>query len=111
MFVRRKILSCTVVLLALTQFPNPAAIAQQAVLTRGDATVVLQPFAPNIVRVTLSLDKTAALKPPGVGITATGAAAGWAEESVDGGDTFRSDRMVIHVSPESHGAPSGTRRI
>ena len=109
MFVRRKILSCTIGLSVLASVPHGAAVAQQAVLTRGNAAIVLQPFAPNIVRVTLSLDKTAALKPPGVGITATGAAAGWAEESVDGGDTFRSDRMVIHVSPESHGAPSGTQ--
>src|SRR5258708_40248576 len=109
LFDRRTILNCTIILLGLTYFPDRAAVAQQAILTRGSATVVLQAFAPNIVRVTLSLDKAAALKGPGAGIMATGVATGWKQESVDGGDIFRSDRMVVHVSPESHGALSGTQ--
>jgi len=40
---------------------------------------------------------------------ATGVAPGWKQESMDGGDTFRSDRMVVRVSSESHEAPSGTQ--
>jgi alpha-D-xyloside xylohydrolase len=111
LFDRRTILRHTTVLFTLALFPTCAAIAQQVVLTRGSATVALEAFAPNIVRVTLSLDKTAALKQPGVGITATAtkATAGWTQASVKGDDTFRSDRMVVHVSPESHGTPSGTQ--
>jgi alpha-D-xyloside xylohydrolase len=109
LFDRCTIWGCAILMLGLTYSPSRAAVAQQAVLTRGSAAVVLQAFAPNIVRVTLSLDKTAALKGPGVGIIATGMATGWKQESVDGGDTFRSDRMVVHVSPESHGVPSGTQ--
>jgi alpha-D-xyloside xylohydrolase len=109
MWVRRTILSCTIALLMPATVPSRLAVAQQVVLTRGNATVALEAFAPNIVRVTLSLDKTAALKPPGVGITAAGAVSGWTQESVNGSDTFRSDRMVVHVSPESHGTPSGTQ--
>ena len=106
---RYMILKYSIVLLVLALLPNLRSIAQQVVLTRGNATVELQAFAPNIVRVTLSLDETAALKPPGVGITATAAAAGWVQERIDGGDTFRSDRMVVHVSPESQETPSGTQ--
>ena len=83
-------------------------MAQQAVFTRGDATVILQAFAPNIVRVTLSLDNAAALKGPGIGITATAAPTGWTQTSVNGDDTFRSDRMVVHLSSPSRGTPSGT---
>ena len=111
LFDRRTIFGHTTVLFTLALFPSCAAIAQQVVLTRGSATVALEAFAPNIVRVTLSLDKTAALKQPGVGITATAtkATAGWTQASVKGDDTFRSDRMVVHVSPESHGTPSGTQ--
>ena len=109
LFDRCTIWGCAIFVLGLIYSPSRAAVAQQAVLTRGSAAVVLQAFAPNIVRVTLSLDKTAALKEPGVGIMATGMATGWKQESVDGGDTFRSDRMVVHVLPESHGSPSGTQ--
>jgi alpha-D-xyloside xylohydrolase len=53
------------------------AMAQQTVLTRNNATVVLEGYAPNIVRVTISLDNAFALKGPGVGITATPAGSGW----------------------------------
>ena len=109
LFDRCTIWGCAIFVLGLIYSPSHAAVAQQAVLTRGSAAVVLQAFAPNIVRVTLSLDKTAALKETGVGIMATGMATGWKQESVDGGDTFRSDRMVVHVLPESHGSPSGTQ--
>jgi alpha-D-xyloside xylohydrolase len=109
LFDRCKILKYSIVLLLLAPLSNFTTAAQQVVLTRGNATLELQAFAQNIVHVTLSLDKTAALKPPGVGITATGAAAGWTQERVGAGDTFRSDRMVVHVSSESHGSSSGTQ--
>jgi alpha-D-xyloside xylohydrolase len=69
---------------------------------------VLDVFGPNIVRVTLSLDKAAALKGPGVGITASATASGWTQASGKDGDTFRSDRLVVHVLPETHSTPSGT---
>jgi alpha-D-xyloside xylohydrolase len=109
LFGRRTSLGFAILLFTLTLLPNGSATAQQAVLTRANATVVLEAFAPNILRVTLSLDKSAALKLPGVGITVTGSSTGWTQESVQGEDTFRSDRMVAHVSSESHGAPSGTQ--
>ncbi len=40
------------------------------VLDRGGSTIVLEPYAPNIIRVTLSLLKKPALAPPGYGFTA-----------------------------------------
>lgn len=83
-------------------------MAQQAVLTRGNATVVLEGYAPNILRVTMSLDKTYALKSPGVGITAEPDEAGWTQSSEGSGDGFRSNRMVVQVAPEGHGKASGT---
>ena len=85
------------------------SFAQQVILTRANATVALEAFAPNIVRVTLSLDRAAALQTPGVGIIATPAGAGWSRSEDRGGDIFQSDRLVVHVSPESHGTPSGTQ--
>ena len=85
------------------------ASAQQMVLTRGAATVSLEGYAPNIVRVTLSLDNDAALKGPGVGIVASRASSGWSHSEAADGDVYRSERLVVHVSPESHGKPSGTQ--
>jgi alpha-D-xyloside xylohydrolase len=85
-------------------------LAQQVVLTRANATVVLEGFAPNIVRVTLSLDRNFALKGPGVGVTASGSDSGWTHSSsAQGMDVYQSSRMTLHVTPESHGAPTGTQ--
>jgi alpha-D-xyloside xylohydrolase len=82
-----------------------AAWGQQAVLSRGDATVVLEGFAPNIVHVTLSLNNDAALHGPGVGITASKSTRGWSHASAVDGDIYRSDRLIVHVSPAPNGAP------
>ncbi len=84
------------------------AMAQRAVLTRNNATVVLEGYAPNILRVTMSLDQAFALNAPGVGITAAPEATGWTQSSEAKGDDFRSDRMVVHVSPEAHWKAAGT---
>jgi hypothetical protein len=75
-FERRTTLSRRTGWLALMLFSCGVVVAQQAILTRSNATVVLDAFAPNIVRVTLSLDKAAALKSPGIGVTASATASG-----------------------------------
>lgn len=85
-----------------------AAHAQRVVLPRDPATVVLEGYAPNIVRVTLSLDEQSAKAKPGVGITAAPSEKGWtAEAQSGGGDTYRSSELVVHVSPRSTGKPTG----
>jgi hypothetical protein len=62
------------------------------VFERDDRTIVLEPFGPNIVRVTLSSDKGAALGAPGYGIIATPSMTGWTHEQDSAGyDTIRSD--------------------
>ncbi len=82
------------------------ASAQSLTLERGFASeatgvahVSVQPYGPNIVRVTLSLDEARAMAGPGYGITGHPAPAGWTASSDDGGDTLQSSRMVVHVSP------------
>jgi alpha-D-xyloside xylohydrolase len=84
------------------------AQAQQTVLTRGNATVVLEGFAPNIVRVTMSLNKADAMKGPGIGITAEANKTGWTYSTGSDGDRFGSDRMVVRVSAPREGKSSGT---
>jgi alpha-D-xyloside xylohydrolase len=86
------------------------AEAQQLSLTRGEATVLVEPYALNVVRVSLSLRRDDALAGPGYGISAKAAAAGWAAEKSEQGDVLRSSRMVVRVSPENRKyVPTGTQ--
>ena len=96
------------VLLALAALAATASAEDKIVLTRQNATVMLEPYAPNILRVTLSLNKADATSAPGYGITAQPAPAGWTHESSDSGDTYRSARMVVTVGASHHWAPAST---
>ena len=85
-----------------------AAHAQkQVVLKRDNATVTLESYAPNIVRITMSLDKPAALAPPGYGISAQPKDAGWKYSHTATTDTYQSGQMKVEmpVPHYSHGAP------
>jgi alpha-D-xyloside xylohydrolase len=94
---------------ALCLAASLAAHAQQLTLTRGEATVLVEPYAPNIVRVSLSLDKARALAAPGYGILAKPQTAGWTAASDTSGDTLRSSRMVVRVAPQGPPyTPTGT---
>ncbi|HZE22179.1 MAG TPA: TIM-barrel domain-containing protein, partial [Desulfobaccales bacterium] len=84
--------------LALSAAP-PAGAQSQMVLNRGGATVVLEPYAPNIIRVSLSMSKQQATAPPGYGFIAKPSAEGWTEEHTGQGDIDRSSRLVVTVSP------------
>src|SRR4051812_26750446 len=97
------------VLLCSVMLPTPAC-AQKLTLARNEATVMVEPYAPNIVRVTLSLDKARALAPPGFGFVAVAAPGGWAAASTSHGDVLRSERMVVTVSPQGPAQkPTGTQ--
>ena len=85
-----------------------AQTPEKVVLDRQEATVTLEPYAPNIVRVTLSLGKDDAIAGPGYGIIAKAAAGDWKHESSEKGDVLRSSRMVVTVRPSRHGTPTGT---
>ncbi|MGD0646611.1 MAG: TIM-barrel domain-containing protein [Acidobacteriaceae bacterium] len=74
--------------------------AQQLTLQRGAATVVVEAYAPNIVRVTMSLDKARALGAAGYGIVARPQSDGWTAESGASGDVLKSSRMVVEVAPQ-----------
>jgi alpha-D-xyloside xylohydrolase len=87
----------------------PALPAQQLTLARDAATVHVEAYAPNIVHVTLSLERNAAMAAPGYGILAKADAGGWSATSDEGGDTLRSSRMVVHVGPQGKPyKPTGT---
>ncbi len=93
-----------VVILATILFECRAAWCADAqiVLSHQGRSVVLEPYAPNIVRITLSSEKTAALAAAGYGFVGTPSITGWAHEQDSGGyDVIRSGRMVIRVAPQN----------
>jgi alpha-D-xyloside xylohydrolase len=79
-----------------------AAMAQSGplVLQRPGRIISLEPYADNIVRVTMSTDEAAAAATPGYGILAAPSSGGWTHEhDREGYDVFRSQRMVVRVAP------------
>jgi len=79
---------------ACTLAQNPG---QRLVLDRKGETIVLEPYAPNILRVTLSLQKENALAAPGYGVVATPDAAGWSASQTGKADVYSSAQMSVTV--------------
>lgn len=72
----------------------------QVVLSREGRTVVIEPYAPDIVRVTLSTDNSAAEAAHGYGVLGKPSMTGWNREQDSSGDeVLRSSRMVVRVGP------------
>jgi len=94
---RRRLCAAILLLLCGTLFAQEGRVE----LTRGSGSVVLEPYAPNILRVTLSLKRERALAGPGYGVTASPAAAGWsASQNKRGDDVYSSARIIATVSRE-----------
>jgi alpha-D-xyloside xylohydrolase len=85
-----------------------AQTKEDVVLSRQEATVMLEPYAPNIIRVTLSLRKPDAVAGPGYGVIAHPAAGDWVHSTGEEGDVFKSSRIVVTVRPSHHWTPTGT---
>jgi alpha-D-xyloside xylohydrolase len=66
-------------------------------LDRKGETIVLEPYAPNILRVTLSLSREPALAAPGYGFVASPTATGWSASRTENADVYQSSRMVVTV--------------
>src|SRR5580698_11002909 len=88
----------------LTSLLGGAAVAQgnPLVLEREGRTISLEPYAPNILRVTMSSDKAAATNAPGYGFVAKPSADGWTHErDSEGYDVYRSARIVARLAPDN----------
>ncbi|MBZ5513327.1 MAG: glycoside hydrolase family 31 protein [Acidobacteriia bacterium] len=81
----------------------------RVVLDRAGSQIALEPYAPNIIRVSLSLLKDQATSPPGYGFIATPSVEGWTQERSDEGDIYRSSRLVVRVAKERPGKPLPTQ--
>jgi alpha-D-xyloside xylohydrolase len=86
-------LSCLITAATLAAQPAPA----QFLLDRKGETIAVEAYAPNIVRVTLSLQQQPALAAPGYGVIAKPAAQGWKASSTDAADVFASGRMSVSI--------------
>jgi alpha-D-xyloside xylohydrolase len=83
--------------------------AQPMTVSRGDVTVMVEPYADNVVRVSISILKDRATASPGYGISARPTASGWTSES-SAGDALRSSRLAVTVAPQGPKyEPSGTQ--
>ena len=93
----------SVLLCAAGMFFTCAALHSQdprLTLSRAGSTIVLEPYAPNILRVTLSLKRESALDGPGYGFVATPQDSGWAKIETDQTDVYKSSRIVATVERE-----------
>ena len=73
---------------------------QRLELDRKGETIVLEPYAPNILRVTLSLKHDPALAAPGPGILGVSAADGWAASENPAANVYSSTRIVATVDKD-----------
>ncbi|GEM_PF-4999260 len=71
-------------------------------LQREGHVISLEPYSPNILRVTMSIEPSAALGAPEFGFTAKPSSEGWTHErDAQGDDIFRSARMVVRIAQET----------
>jgi alpha-D-xyloside xylohydrolase len=89
----------TIVLAAAVMLQSSGARAQEPemVSERDGSTIVLEPYAPNIIRISLSLLKDQAKAPPGYGFIAAPSAQGWTREQGDRSEIYRSSRLVVTI--------------
>jgi alpha-D-xyloside xylohydrolase len=101
-FVRKAlVLGLGSLLLALWLGGIAMAQGHSLMLQRDGRVISLVPYAPNIVRVTISTDAAAGASDPGYGFVGKPSAEGWTHKRDAKGDVFRSARMVVRVSPEN----------
>jgi alpha-D-xyloside xylohydrolase len=82
-----------------------AAPAQQQVVMEHDgSTVTFEPYAQNIIRVSLSLQHDPAVAAPGYGFVAKPDDTGWTHTTDERGDTYRSSRLVVTLDASRHHA-------
>src|SRR5580698_1322947 len=91
------------VLLTATSFMTVSSLqaqtdSQRVVIERGKSTIVLEPYAPNIIRVTLSLLKDPALAAPGYGFVASPSAQGWSHEKNGVDEVYKSSRLTVTLN-------------
>ncbi|SOB79640.1 alpha-D-xyloside xylohydrolase [Sphingomonas guangdongensis] len=90
---------------------SPARAEPLAIVDRNGAIVSVEPYGPNIVRVTIALDKALGTAAPGYGISGKPDPAGWRHRSDATGDVFTSSAVTVTVDAKPWpGAPTQMQR-
>ena len=79
------------------------------VMERGASTIVFEPYAPNVIRVTLSMLKDRALAGPGYGFVASPASEGWSQQHTEDGEVYKSSRLVVTLVSDKPGKALATQ--
>ena len=99
-------------LAALAAHGQSALTGQPVVLERNGPTVVLEAYAPNVVRVTISSIIDEAKGKPGYGIIATPNDTGWKHSTgAHGEDIYASDQMTVTVPPAYKRDPNSKEKL
>jgi alpha-D-xyloside xylohydrolase len=86
---------------------SAVGFAQSSPLERNGQTIVIEPYAPNMVRVTLSTVAKEAEAAAGYGFVARPDQAGWIHSvSENGADIYKSARMTVSVAPPHRRNPN-----
>ncbi|WP_242139524.1 MULTISPECIES: TIM-barrel domain-containing protein [unclassified Sphingomonas] len=85
---------------AIALLPVTAQADPIATLDRNGSLVAIEPYAPNIVRVTIAVDRGLADAPPGPGPNARADATGWTHRTDPAGDVFASSGMTLTVAAQ-----------
>jgi alpha-D-xyloside xylohydrolase len=86
--------------LYLPALAAPAHAAPLATVDRNGSIVAVEPYAPNIVRVTIAVDRAQAEAAPGDGPNAVPNAAGWTHRADASGDVFASSALTLTVNAQ-----------
>jgi len=86
---------------AIALLPVAAAQAEpMATVDRNGSLVAIEPYAPNIVRVTIAVDRAQADAAPGPGPNAKANTTGWTHRTDASGDVFASSALSLTVAAQ-----------
>jgi alpha-D-xyloside xylohydrolase len=85
---------------AIALLPLAAHADPLATVDRNGSLVSIEPYAPNIVRVTIAVDRALADAAPGPGPNAKADASGWTHRSDASGDVFTSSALSLTVAAQ-----------
>ncbi|MBN8807830.1 MAG: glycoside hydrolase family 31 protein [Sphingomonas sp.] len=79
--------------------------ARFATVDRNGALVAIEPYGPNIVRVTIALDRSEVERAAGYGISGTPDQTGWEHRGDASGDVFASSALTVSVAAQPKPKP------
>jgi alpha-D-xyloside xylohydrolase len=106
--ITTRTLSLSIMSSAAALLSTSAIAAPLATVERHGSYVAVEPFAPNVVHVTIALERDLMDKEPNYGIVAKSDASGWTHSSGADGDSFRSGAMTLTVDPQPWPGPPNT---